>query len=235
MNIIIIGSVRTKSTALLQNLVKLNPNHKNWSEFLYIITDQSNQSIIKDKKLYIEKRTKKVFDEIKLTNNNIIKVLGHNLFGLYNYIDLLNLDKFDQVHLIERHNFFDQICSFTISKKENVFHKNKFNNYLYDKIKNSKYTLAKNDIIDMAFGITHYLKIKEFLLDNNINFHQYIYEEVGIVKNTNIKPLELEYNNLIENYNIKNTVNDIFYKHFDYKTCANNYESFRHEIESLLF
>ena len=234
MNIIIIGSARTKSTALLEKICLENPTLKNWGEPLEELIIKSGNFIIKNKDEYFENRLKKLFLNFDKPNN-IIKILGNNFFAKTNYIPYLNLHKFDKIYLVERHNFFEQVCSFSVAREEKLFHLNRANEFRYDKMRQNTYTLKKFLTNQMASSIGHYLDMKKFVIENKLPYIQYTYEMLDEIKGINHTPVNLDYSKIISNYNLKGTMNDIFYKNYNYNTCEYNYYAFCKEMDNLLF
>jgi len=237
MNIIIIGSVRTKSTALAQYLTKLHPNHFYWGEPFYELTLRSNNPLIKNKEKFILSQISKILEKLFENKNNIIKILGINLYGIYKFIDDLNLSKFDLINLIERKDFFDQVCSIVVAKQTNNWHKTKTNYQFYDKTiqSNHLYTIDKNSILSTATDVYNYIMIKKWLVDNNISFVQYTYENLDDIHDISIIPNNVDYKQVISNYHMKIGINTLFYNHFNYDTMKADIENFSLELENLLF
>lgn len=231
MNIIVIGSVRTKSTALIKYLTKQYPKHLYWGEPLFELTLKSDSPIIKNKQQFIESQMKAIFDTLFSSTNNIIKILGINLYGMYRYIDKIHLEKFDLIYLIERNDFFDQVCSITLAKKTRIYHKTKNTQIQL----NQYYTVNKDIILSTALDVYNYIMIKNILVRKKISFIQFTYETMQDVDNISIIPNNFNYSEIVTNYDIKTNINNLFYKYFDYQTMKADISGFMDELNNLPF
>jgi hypothetical protein len=234
MNILVLGSVRTKSAALTQYLNKQYPECENWGEPLYNITIQSSNPLVKNKQKFIDTKLNELFDEMFQTNC-LLKMLGSNLFGLSNYINNLNLHKFNQIHTIERNDFFDQVCSITVARQEKLFHKTQDNLILYKQVEKKQFEITKTTVLQTAQDVFHYMLVKRHLAENNINFFQHSYDSLQNITNLFVMPNNLNYNNLIKNYHLKEHINSMFLENFNYKNISANIEDFTKKLEILPF
>ncbi len=228
--------MRTKSTALIQYLKKQYPKHLYWGEPFFELSLRSQSQIIKNKEKFISEQIEKIFNQLFSTPNNIIKILGINLNGMYKFIDKIYLEKFDHIYLIERKDFFDQVCSKTVANETKVYHKTVTNKLGYHKdIQSKKYTLTKGVILSTAADIYNYIMIKKYLIEKNIPFIQYYYEIIDNIESVSVIPNDNNYSDMVTNYALKKNVNDLFYKHFDYITLQADFDGFKMELDSLLF
>lgn len=223
MKIIIVGVARSRSELLTEILASQHPDH----ECLY--------------EHYTHRQKKSNYDARKITcdlsdkNNFIMKILGHNLiddpasFGLMMY---------DQIHLIERYDFFDQCCSLHVSATTKTWHMRKHNQEFfksrYKMINASLFRLKKEDILFVADSISRYLSVKKYLIDNKLSFTLHTYDDLASSMATVdvIDPM-LDYKKLFINYHLKDEINRLFHKHFDYSIMRNDFVDFAHDIESL--
>lgn len=264
MKILVVGCHRTRSSALEQYLVKQYPNCTTLWEYYSPLFEEELEYFkqydfstkishficnkIKNRSLYILGH-----------ENFLVKLLGNHLPQNFpkKHLQYLYLEKYDQINLIERHNFFDACASLEICLRENVWHL--FDTSLeipqncldympgyiwksqdairkkYQKINNNQYNVSKFAIIRQAIDVDNYLLIKEYLIENNISYNLYNYNDKilsdGI--NTLIRKNDINYNSVIMNKDIENPLNNLFSKHFDYQNCKRNLQEFIDELEEI--
>jgi len=220
MKIAIIGSARSRSTLLVEIIKFQNLNIPCYYEY-YTYTNP----LLKQ----LPDLTTKLFSK----DNFIIKILGHNLKN--NEVSVLNLERYDQLHLIERHNFFSQCCSLQVAADTKIWLS--FNNLAkYQPIKSKKYHLQSNLINWMAQDIANYLKIKQFLNQKNISYKLYDYDSIFSekVSNTVLQDPKLNYKQIIHNYDLHDQINTVFNKYFSYDSCLHNVEDFTLEVNQII-
>ena len=160
-----------------------------------------------------------------------IIVTGINLYGIYNYIDQLHLEKFDLIHLTERPDFFEQVCSINLAKKIKIYHKTKNTNLQI----NQSFNIDKEVILSTALDVYNYIMIKKYLNDKKISFIQNTYDTISNVENISIIPNNIDYSKLVVNYHVKPIINDLFYKYFDYKNMKSDINGFIKDFDTVLF
>lgn len=214
MKIGIIGSARSRSTLLTEIIQLENLNIPCYYEY-YVHT----------KNHPIETLTNVLFNK----NEFIVKILGHHLEN--NDVRLLNLEKYDQLHLVERHDFFNQCCSLQVVYDNKIW-LSRNNSSEYDHIKLKKYYLEKRTIEYMAKDISNYLKIKKYLIDKNINYKLYNYDSIvsDKVSENILQDPKLEYQQIINNYDLHDQINECFSKYFSFQTCDYNLNTFLQKI-----
>lgn len=214
MKIAIIGSARSRSTALTEIVRESNTNLKCLYEF-YTYGIHANKSIASLTK------------EIMSRDNVIVKLLGHNFKG---EIDDFSLTSYDIIYLIERHNFLEQCCSLQICVDTQIWLA-RFSTSKYQEIKLKKFTLHKNTIVQMAKDIKNYLTFKKFVTANSIPHEQRYYESITFNNKLLIDP-KLNYKALFIDYAEYESLNNIFSKYFDYTTYQNDYTDFELAIDN---
>ena len=240
MKILVIAPARTSSTALTFYLSTKKGDLLNFNEQVsssiadnYNVFEKSNFFIT----LYpqIKQILQEDLDNIFQTNDKfIIKFTGLHLRGLSNYIDIINPKRFDEIHLLERHDFLEQCCSNCVARTEDKWHnnaKNKTVQDFFDQLskKESYFNLTTNYIFTTAYDCQQYLLCKKYLQDNGIRYQQHFYEapvfkfeEIGDLRKTG-----LNYSKLIKNYSyFDGTLNNYFAKYFNYQTCQADYTQF---------
>ena len=147
---------------------------------------------------------------------------------------VFRLAEYDQIHFIERHDFFEQCCSWEVSTKEKVFHltndpeiEKEFSN-----IRQRKYKISPERIEHAANFIDLYLKIKKYATDNNLAYTLHTYESAKQFdkKQNELVDAQLDYSELITNYHLKEEVNKLFNKYFSYEDMTSDPEAFNAAI-----
>ncbi len=265
MKILILGCHRTRSSALEQYLVKHYPTCISMMEYYSPLFEEELISFkqydfstkishfvcnkIKNRSLYILKH-----------ENLIVKLLGNHLPQNFpkEYLSNLYFEKYNQINLIERHNFYDSCASLEICITENVWHffdtsleihQNSLDympGYIwksqnairkkYQEINNNQYNVSKVAIIRQAIDVDNYLLVKEYLTEKNISYNLYNYNDKVLSDGINslIRKNGIDYNLVITNKDIERPLNELFNKHFDYKTCKRNLAGFIKELEYLV-
>lgn len=243
MKILVIGSARTASSALCEHLKINNEPIQNLNEYIsqkYNNQYQSLLNILKDSNKVnsrIEKSVTYEGNEL-LTNvpNYILKVLGCHLGGFSLLFKAVQPEKYDKIYCIERHDFFNQVCSHKIATTESVWHRRLDSPEIlekYEEIKNKNFTVDSGHIIGAAYDIAHYLKCKRYLLTNKIKFEQAYFTDPMFTTNSPIgrySKNDLDYSNIVNNYKISTDINKLFSKYFDYDSLYHDFENFQHEI-----
>lgn len=247
MKILVIGSARTASSALCEYLKINNEPIQNLGE--YISHKYKNQylsllNILHDiNKVNLRLQKSIVYESNELVTNipnYILKILGCHLGGFSLHIKAIQPEKYDKIYCIERHDFFNQVCSHTIANTENVWHKRLDSPEIlekYNDIKNKNFTVDSGHIIGIAYDIAHYLKCKRYLLTNKINFEQVYFTDPIFTVNSPIgrySKNDLDYGSIVSNYEISTDINQIFLKYFDYNSLYHDFENFQHEILTYL-
>ena len=214
MKIALIGSARSRSTALTEIIKESNPNLKCLYEF-YTYGSHAKKSIAALTK------------EIMSRDNFIVKLLGHNFKG---EIDDFSLTSYDIIYLIERNNFLEQCCSLQICTDTKIWLA-RFSMSEYQEIKLKKFTLHKNTILQMARDIKNYLTFKKFVTSSIIP-HEHRYYESTVFNNKLLIDPNLNYKSLFLDYEEYDSLNDLFSKYFNYTTYQNDYAGFELAIDN---
>lgn len=239
MKILVIAPARTSSTALTAYLAETKGNLINFNEqiptnlaFEYDVYRTNNfQKLLPIIKDQLQKRLKDIFDQ---NNSFVIKFTGLHLKGLSHYIDVIDPQRFNEVHLLERKNFLEQACSNCVARTKDTWqnsdHDKKVQEFFEELSKKENYlALTPNFIFTAAYDCEQYLLCKKFLKEKNIVFQQHYYE-TPIFKSLKVGSLiktGLDYSKLISNYSFYNeSLNNYFSQYFNYETCEARYEEF---------
>lgn len=213
----IIGAPRSRTTALMEKL-RINYSYEYvFNEYYHrkyhTVSDNNNKFKILTDKLFEYKNFL-----VKIISNHFIPCEEDNLF------EKLRFKDYDTITLIERPNFFDQCCSLNVAYKTNVWHQTT-NHLLYNSLKKQKFFLEDVNIYRQILGVDKYIEIKQHLIDKNISFVVYDYENFNDVK-LQISDPKLNYSELVTNYSSNKLLNNLFEKHFNYDTCKRNLQDF---------
>lgn len=224
MKIAVIAGYRTRSTAL-QEYLSIKYNCKNLFEYFNerYNADLKNQNS-KPYHILISNLT----DNLLNQNNFVTKIMGGQLKIVNpDVLSALQLNKFDQLHLIERNNFFDSCVSYHIARY--------FNIWFYEPTRNNTVLpikLSFDSVWLKAVDLANYLSIKKYLIDHAINFdlHNYDSEIFNGPKIGEYHKGNFDYKNLITNYSQKDTINNLFNQYFNYQTCNYDLASFKKKL-----
>lgn len=265
MKILIIGCHRTRSSALEQYLVKQHPYCTSLMEYYSPLFDEELHNLKQydfSTKIsyFVSNKIKNRSHDILRHENFIIKLLGNHLPQNLpkESLSTLYLEKYNQINLIERHNFYDSCASLEICLTEKVWHffdtsleipqncLEYMPNYIwkaqdairkkYQIINKKQYNVSKRAIIRQAIDVDNYLLIKEYLTEKNISYNLYNYNDKllsdGI--NTLIRKNDINYNLVITNKCLENPLNELFNKYFNYQSCKRNLQGFINDLENLV-
>lgn len=219
MRIAIISTERTRSSLLGHYLTTQYSQLSYKGEFYTYAYKQGNYDIIS--------ATKSLYSQ----DNYIVKIMAHNL----NVTDLspavFNLGQYDKIYLTERYDFFEQCCSLQVSLDTNVWHN--VGDYksarVYKNMSNQKFTVTLDTLLKLAKNLIIYLNIKKYLIENNIPYTVYSYDEVGKFGSHQKKLIDnkLNYSDIITNYDLKEKINNLWANCFSFDTLESNIELFK--------
>jgi hypothetical protein len=175
-------------------------------------------------------------NELFSKENYLVKIISHCLKFEENHDPaVFRLEEYDQIHFIERPDFFDQCCSWEISLKEKAFHltNDNTNKKLFENIRQyGKYKISSSMIQNTADRVYFYLKIKKYVIDHHIPHHVHTYGSAKMFGNAQDELIDsnLNYRELIVNYYLKEEVNRVFDKYFSYNNVTSDQEAFNEAI-----
>ncbi len=226
MKIAVVAAARSRSKLLSLYLHSLNPELSSYDEHYTFEINKGNTDL--------ESITKSLVKE----NNYITKIMGHNLVSGYSP-EVFEYKVYDQIHLIERYNFFDQCCSVHVSKNTGIWHLMNTDTLKLKQhvvIKKQHFTLTRATIQEQSQTVAKYLTIKKYLLDNDIPFTLHTYNEAVnySVFQSKILPNDINYQSIITNYHLKDRVNSLFNEYFCYENAESDLESFIDKLSTIL-
>jgi hypothetical protein len=196
------------------------------------------------KGLSLSNITAPTIDLVESTNalfdkeNFLVKLMALSLdFDKNQDPSVFRLAEYDQIHFIERHDFFEQCCSWEVSRKEQAFHlttdaesEKEFNN-----IRKRKYKLSAKVIEYAANYVELYLKLKKYVADHHIPHTVHTYESAKQFDKTQDELIDsnLNYSELITNYHLKEDVNKLFNEYFSYDTMTSDTAAFMAAIKQV--
>lgn len=228
MNILLLGTPRTKSSVYAETLSRKYDAHYYHEPFAMALTHYRQSDSLSKQDYAIN--ILNVFNNKVLPKkkNNVVKIFAGNLGGLYQYVEYLNFSNYQSIYLIERHDFFEQACSIQIAKNQNFTNSN-----IQKTSEEKKYILERHTVQHLKFEVMNYLSIKRYLQDNKIPFITETYERLPKKIPSFQKPLQIDYSNTILNYHHKTNINDIFNKAFDYQSCLYDENSFDEKLKNI--
>lgn len=264
MKILVIGCHRTKSSALVQYLVKQYPNCTDLYEY-YTTLFEKDLDLFREydfssrDALFISNLLKNKTRSILEHQDCIVKLLGNHLPINFpkQLLSTLALEQYNQINLIERYDFYSSCASLEICMSENVWHLFDLNNdipkngsqYLpyyilksekqikekYNQIRNKQYLINFQTVKRQAIDVANYLTIKSYLIEHKVPYHLYNYsDKILDAEDIFIKKNNIDYTSTIANKEIQTSLNNLFNKFFDYKTCHYDLTSFLIELKELV-
>jgi hypothetical protein len=178
--------------------------------------------------------------ELLAKENYVVKIIAISLA----YDDnpdpaVFKLEEYDQIHFIERHDFFEQCCSWEVSLATGVFHLksddqpgSSARKQEFDAVKQRTFKLSPSRIFDSVQAVDLYLKIKRYVTDNNLPYTLHTYESAKQFDKvqTGLVDSKLNYSELISNYKLKEEVNAVFNKYISYNDITSDMKSFKTAI-----
>jgi len=257
MKIAIIAAPRTKSTALLQQIVAENPEmislgeaysrefktqlRQSWSTLESKLLVMPRRDFPKRTRYAADSATRQFWEEISIKNitdkiykqdNFVVKIMGENLEGDISDFGLCNCDL---IYFIERKNFFDQCCSLEVAWRHDVW--NNFDKISkdYEYVQNQRFSLSKYLILYQAHNIHNYMLFKKHAIDNKIPFVQKYYESVTFNDDLTVKKSNLDYSRIFTNYDKKDLINKLFDSNASYENLYFNIQNFIKDLRSIKF
>jgi hypothetical protein len=250
MKIIVVSTGRARCTLLAKYLHILHDDLEFCGEFYNAQQAKLDRQVEKFavtpsmRKDFLTDPTGENIDLVKSTNalfdkeNFLVKLMALCLdFDKNQDPSVFRLAEYDQIHFIERHDFFEQCCSWEVSTKEKVFHLTndpeigkEFSN-----IRQRKYKISPERIEHAATFVDLYLKIKKYATDNNLPYTVHTYESAKQFDKTQneLVDAKLDYSELITNYHLKEEVNKLFNKYFSYNDMTSDPAAFKAAISQV--
>jgi hypothetical protein len=228
MKIVVISTARTRSSAFYNVIVQKHPDLRNMFE-------PYTQKVNKGRRdaAVIPETTNELFQY----DDFITKILGQNLtIPVDGQIEDFRFLDYDQIHLLERSDFFGQLCSYQVAWQSRVWNLGE-DQSRYDDVKNRKFSIKSSGLRNVINDILGYVRIKRYLIDNQKAFSQYYYENVFAVadlEQSEVKPNNLDYSKIIINYDeLKPQFEQAFSKYFNYQTMVCRPNMFYNEVKHL--
>lgn len=175
--------------------------------------------------------------------NYVVKIMSGNLIEGFDP-SVFRLEEYDQIHLVERHDFFQQCCSWSVARTHNLYHLRNdepkegmppSGKKEFDLLRNQQVKLRLEHIKDGAEYVDIYFKIKRYLIDNNLEYTLHTYESAKQFdkKQSILEDNKFNYNDMITNYHLKDQVNELFAECFSYENLTSDLESFNARISDM--
>ena len=179
-------------------------------------------------------------EQLFAKENFIVKIISITLQKVPNLDpSVYKLEEYDQIHLVERHDFFEQCCSWEVSLSQGIFHLpsdimpgHTERMKRFEALKKRKFRMSAARIEDSADSVNCYLKIKKYITDNNLEYTLHTYESAKQFdkKQNELVDPGLNYRELISNYHLKEEVNAVFNKYISYDNMTCDIPSFNKEL-----
>lgn len=223
MKIVVIGGLRTRSS-VLQETLAIKYGYKN----LFECFNPEQSPEIAETSIPFNKTIKNIIDDLLQQDNFVTKIIPWQCKRINKeLLENLQLNKFDQIHLIERHDFFESCASLQMVYSTNRWFKLSEQTTTYQKV-----AISEIAVIDKIKDISNYLEIKKMLNDTNIVYtlHNYNSKLFNTNKIGRFYKNDFNYDQIITNSDKRTAFNTLFKKHFDYITCRHSYHDFRKEL-----
>jgi hypothetical protein len=177
-------------------------------------------------------------EELMQKENFVIKIMSCNLYEGYDP-SVFRFEEYDELHLIERHDFFEQACSWHIARLTNLYHlRNDIENSgakEYDGVRKLRSKVTLGNIKEGAEYVDTYIKFKRYIIENNLKFTLHTYESAKEFdkKQSVTEDSNLNYNELITNYHLKDEVNALFNECFSYENLTSDLVTFKRKVSEV--
>jgi hypothetical protein len=176
--------------------------------------------------------------ELLSKENYIVKVMALNLYETYDP-SVFKFEEYDQIHLVERHDFFEQCCSWKVARTEHIYHLRddnpKTTEKEFDAIRQHRYKLNLDEFELYAKYVDVYLKMKRHIVDSNLEYTLHTYESTKEFdkKQDVLRDSNLDYSEIVGNYHLKEEVNTLFNAHFSYEDMRSELSSFKENLNEI--
>lgn len=243
MKIAVVSTGRARCTLLAKYLHTVNSDLEFCGEFYNSPRDSEGNPVEPDKisadvqhPMSIKTVTE-ITDDLFSKENFVVKIMGLDASG--QDFSEFRLEEYDQLHFIERHDFFEQCCSWQVSRQEQLYHQRpddpRATEQAFDAIRRRRYRLTTEEIRQGAMFAYWYLKLKRYVTDNNLPYTLHTFESAKMFdkKQSILTDTKLNYSELILNYHLKEEVNALFNKYFSYSTINADLTSFTNDLNEI--
>jgi hypothetical protein len=177
-------------------------------------------------------------DELMDKENFIVKIMSLNLYEGYEP-SVFKFEEYDELHLVERHDFFEQCCSWYTARMNKLYHLRNDSENSGEKefgyIRKQKNKIKLEYIKEYAEYVDRYIKLKRYIIDNNLKFTMHTYESAKEFdkKQSVIEDSNLNYSDLITNYQLKDDINALFNECFSYDNLTSDLDSFNTRVGNI--
>ena len=228
MKIAVVSTGRSRCTLVALYLHTLHSDLEFCREFYTEATWKGNYELVS------------LTDELMAKENFIVKIMGLNLFEDYEEYDpsVFRFEEYDEIHLVERYDFFEQCCSWYTARTSKMYHhRSDVDNseeqaQAFNFLRKQKKKIKLEDIKEYAEYVDIYLKYKRYIIDNNLKFTLHTYEgakefdkKQSILEDTN-----LNYSDIITNYHLKDDINALFNECFSYEDPTSDLDTFNQKV-----
>jgi hypothetical protein len=242
MKIAVVSTGRSRCTLLAKYLHTLHNDLEFCGEFYNADRDDGNlvERGVRDADEQHPKSMRnlaELTDKLFAKENYVVKIMG--LDAICQDISVFRLEEYDQLHFIERPDFFEQCCSWQVSRQEQLYHLRiddpRGSEQAFDAIRRRRYRVTTEEISQGALFAYWYLRFKRYVTDNNLPYTLHSYESAKMFdkKQSVLRDSNLDYSELIINYHVKEEVNALFNKYFSYDSIHADLTSFTEELNEI--
>lgn len=245
MKIAVVSTGRARCTLLAKYLHTVNSDLEFCGEFYNAARDEEGNPLEPgiggaDYQHPMATRTlTELTDELFAKENYIVKIMGLDAMQGGQDFSEFRLEEYDQLHFIERHDFFEQCCSWQVSRQEQLYHLRpddpRDTEKAFAAVRRRRYRLTPEEINQGAMFAYWYLRLKRYVTDNNLPYTLHTFESAKMFdkKQSILTDTKLNYSELILNYHLKEEVNALFNKYFSYSTIHADLTSFTEELNEI--
>lgn len=242
MKIAVVSTGRNRCTLLAKYLLAMHEDLEFCGEFYNSGRDADGNPTEPDTPWHSNPRAEKTLveltDELFAKENYVVKIIAFSLtYDEYMDPAVFRLEEYDQIHFIERPDFFEHCCSWEISVKEKAFHltSNDESQKKFANIRKSRYKMSASRIEYAANYVDLYLKIKKYVVDRHLPYSVHTHESAKQFdkKQDDLIDANLNYSELITNYHLKEEVNRLFNQYFSYSDMTGDLPSFKAAISEI--
>ena len=244
MKIAVVSTGRNRCTLLAKYLHNMHPNLEFCGEFYNAGRDEDGNTVDPgepfgnpevESQPWANRNLVELTDELFAKENYVVKIMALSLaYEEHLNAAMYRLEEYDQIHFIERHDFFEQCCSWEVSLNARTFHliNNPERMRKFDEARQRTYKISSARIEHAANFIDLYLKIKKYATDSNLPYTLHTYESAKQFdkKQNELIDAKLDYSELITNYHLKEEVNAVFNKYVSYDDMTSDLKSFNAAI-----
>jgi hypothetical protein len=243
MKIAVVSTGRSRCTLLAKYLHTLHNDLEFCGEFYNAARDDEGNPVdpglrgADDQQPKSMRNLTELTDELFAKENYVVKIMG--LDAISEDLSAFRLEEYDELHFIERYDFFEQCCSWQVSRQEQLYHQRpddpRDTEKAFAAVRRRRYRVTTEEIRQGALFAYWYLRLKRYVTDNNLPYTLHTFESAKMFdkKQSVLTDTKLNYSELIINYHVKEEVNALFNKYFSYDSIHADLTSFTNDLNEI--